>query len=55
MIATVAEEKVTVNALVTLANELKVKQAVNRTELIELKADHDDLLTKLRTAGIVTP
>ncbi|HEY5275072.1 MAG TPA: hypothetical protein VIK38_00800 [Coriobacteriia bacterium] len=54
-IATVAEAKVTINALVTLANELKAKQAVNRTELIELKADHDDLLTKLRTAGIVTP
>jgi hypothetical protein len=54
-IATVAEIEVTVNALVTLANELKAKQAVNRTELIELKADHDTLLASLRTAGIVTP
>ena len=55
LIGTVAELKVTGNALVTLANELKAKQAINRTELVELKADHDTLLGALRTAGIVTP
>jgi hypothetical protein len=54
-IATVAEAKVTINALVTLGNELKAKQAVDRTELIELKADHDALLASFRTAGLVTP
>lgn len=54
-IATVAEMKTTVNALVTEATELKADHNTVNTTLLEIKAQLNDLLAKLRTAGIVTP
>lgn len=54
-IATVAEVKVTVNALVTEATELKADVNTNAATVAEIKAQLNSLLAKLRTAGIVTP
>lgn len=54
-IATVAEMKTSVNALITEATELKADHNTLATTVAEQTTQINSLLAKLRTAGIVTP
>ena len=54
-LATIAEIKATVNALVTEATEFKADITTLSATVVEIKASLNDALAKLRTAGLITP